>query len=215
MQVFRPAKLTKKLVLFSLTMVLLLAATSPLLTPATARNDGISNTSLGCVCHSGKSTESVQVTLTGLPDNYSAGDIVDLKITITGGPEVTNDSKNLGGFNLHVTGGILSPMNDSTVQIVDNQATHKAIGNDQKSWNVTWTAPQVESEKITFTVTGNAVNGDEKADSGDKWNQQKYEVLGVDYGEGNGLPGFSALTASAATFLTALFVVFRKSNHPK
>ncbi len=197
--------------------VLLLVSTAQtgILPEVAGREDGISNTSLGCVCHAGKATESVEVTLTGLPLNFSAGDVVNLSITITGGPQPTNQEENggqggaEGGFNLHVTGGTLAPVNESRVRIVDNQATHKAAGNSQRQWEVVWTAPQVESELVTFTLTGNAVNGDGKADSADQWNQAKYEVKGVNYGEEKSIPGFTLL-AGLSTMALATLVLSRQ-----
>lgn len=150
--------------------VLLLAASA--LAPASARPTGISDVPNGCVCHSGSPAGDVTVTLLeGFPDTYEDwGDGVTLTVTITGGPNVTNESVNQGGFNLVVDGGTLSPV-DNTTQIMDGEATHTQYGNDQRTWQVYWTPPSNEYDDVKFTVHGNSVNGDGIASSDDHWNK--------------------------------------------
>jgi hypothetical protein len=156
--------------------VLLLAASA--LAPASARPTGISEVPNGCVCHSGSPAEDVQVTLDGVPQSYAAGDEFTLTVTIAGGPDVTIESVNQGGFNLVASGGTLAPT-DNTTQIMDGEATHTAEGNDQRSWQVNWTAPSDDSQDITFTAHGNSVNGDGSASSEDHWNKVAVTLDGV------------------------------------
>ncbi len=156
--------------------VLLLAASA--LAPASARPTGISGVPNGCVCHSGSPAEDVQVTLDGVPQSYAAGDEFTLTVTIAGGPDVTDESVNQGGFNLVASGGTLAPT-DNTTQIMDGEATHTAEGNYQRSWQVNWTAPSDDSQDITFTAHGNSVNGDGSASSEDRWNKVAVTLDGV------------------------------------
>ena len=150
-------------------IVLLLAASA--LAPASARPTGISGVPNGCVCHSGSPAENVTVTLGGVPETYEEwGEGVTLTVTITGGPEVTNESVNHGGFNLFVDGGTLSAV-DNTTQIMYGDATHTQYGNNQRSWQVNWTPPSNEIDDIKFTAHGNSVNGDGIASQDDQWNK--------------------------------------------
>jgi len=158
------------------TLVLLLLIGSSI-TPAAARPGGISQVSSGCICHAGVASSDVTVTLDGVPSSYSGGDVANLTVTITGGPEVTNESLNHGGFNLVASAGTLSAP-DNTTQIMDGEATHTAFGNDQRSWQITWTAPSENTQDITFTAHGNSVNGNGE-NTGDEWNKIEGTLAGV------------------------------------
>ena len=48
---------------------------------------GVSGVENGCTCHSAVATESVIITLDGLPDQYEANKTYTLQITTTGGAE--------------------------------------------------------------------------------------------------------------------------------
>jgi hypothetical protein len=55
---------------------------------------------------------------------------------------------------------------DSRV-VLSTQATHKAEGNKQLWWDLSWTAPVAGTGPVTFYLAGNAVNGNGGQDPGD------------------------------------------------
>tara|TARA_B100001750_G_scaffold162246_2_gene130994 strand:+ start:298 stop:915 length:618 start_codon:yes stop_codon:yes gene_type:complete len=148
-------------------VLLLLIGTS--LAQVSARSIGVTETPFGCVCHSGSASDDVTITLNGVPSNYSVNDMANLTVTITGGPEITNESANHGGFNLIVSAGELSSL-DNTTQIIDGEATHTTFGNNQRIWHIKWASPSNNHEDVTFTAHGNSVNGD-GSNLGDEWNK--------------------------------------------
>ena len=154
--------------------LLLLVGSS--ITQVSARPTGISNVQFGCTCHSSSATEGVVVTLDGVPDNYLSGESFTFTITITGGP--SQGAENYGGFNLVASAGTLSPF-DNTSQLMDGEMTHTEFGNDQRTWQVNWTAPEDNTADITFTAHGNAVNGDGSASSDDQWNKVVVTLAGA------------------------------------
>ena len=143
----------------------------------------------GCNCHGSSPSTAVTPTLglangSALPDTYEVGATYDLVVSFSGGPSGTGaDPAALGGFNLRVQDsagavtGLLAPMaDDVAVQIISDEATHTDAGNDQTSWNLSWTAPA--SGDATFilhtnSVNGNSAPGDPSAggSSGDEWNK--------------------------------------------
>jgi hypothetical protein len=135
-----------------------------------ARPNGITNVSTsGCTCHNPTPAAEVTVTLTGYPTEYDPDTKYTLTITITGGPAPTG--VNQGGFNLKVSAGTLAvPTGANDIQIIGGEATHTSAGNDQRSWDIEWTAPGEGTGDVTFTFAGNSVNGD-GTNSGDKWNK--------------------------------------------
>jgi hypothetical protein len=154
--------------------LLLLVGSS--ITQVSARPTGISNVQFGCTCHSSSATEGVVVTLDGVPDNYISGESFTFTITITGGP--AQGAENYGGFNLDASAGTLAPF-DNTSQLMDGEMTHTEFGNDQRTWQVNWTAPEDDTTDITFTAHGNAVNGDGSASSDDQWNKVVVTLAGA------------------------------------
>jgi len=174
--------------------LLLLVGSS--ITQVSARPSGISNVQFGCTCHSGSASSDVTITLTWMwgdtiiPEQpcaddgpkYAANATRTIMVTITGGPNVTNSSVNHGGFNLVASAGTLSAI-DNTTQIINGEATHTEFGNDQRSWQVNWTAPSDTSQDITFTAHGNSVNGDGAASSDDKWNREAKGLEGDGCGQ--------------------------------
>ena len=147
----------------------------------------------------------------GVPQSYAAGDEFTLTVTIAGGPDVTIESVNQGGFNLVASGGTLAPT-DNTTQIMDGEATHTAEGNDQRSWQVNWTAPSDDSQDITFTAHGNSVNGDGSASSEDHWNKVAVTLDGVPppsvIDDSDDTPGFGL----ALTLLTLVGVAASRAR---
>ncbi len=138
-----------------------------------AEQDGITNVLGGCACHSPTAEPSVTVTLTGLPETYDPGEVYNLTITIVGGPEAHSGGNNsLGGFNIIATGGTFSSVDEKT-SALSKEMTHTELGNDQREWNATWTAPP-GSNAIHFTLHGNSVNGDGNNTNEDMWNKAEY-----------------------------------------
>ena len=106
----------------------------------------------GCNCHGSAASAEVIPSLTlsdgsAIPSTYENGATYNLTISFTGGPMGTQANPTaLGGFNIRAQtsdgaiAGTLGTTDDST-QIMSNEATHTDAGNDQTSWNITWTAP--------------------------------------------------------------------------
>ena len=140
----------------------------------------------GCNCHGSAASAAVVPSMTladgsAIPTTYENGATYNLTISFTGGPTgtVTNPTA-LGGFNLRAESsdgaiaGTLAEM-DASTQIMSNEATHTDAGNDQTSWNVSWTAPDDGSD-VSFilhvnSVNGNSAEGDAMSggSSGDEW----------------------------------------------
>ena len=206
----------KKSAMLALLAILLLIGASS--TTTTAYSTGISGEQVrnGCVCHSGSASPDVTVTLDGVPSNYSAGDVLNLTVTITGGPAASGD--NHGGFNLVASAGTLNPI-DNTTQIMDGDATHTDIGNNQRSWQITWTAPSDNAQDITFTAHGNSVNGDATASSDDMWNKVEATIAGVPTGDSDRLesktPGFTLMATLAIVCLAGIAIQKRRQQRLK
>lgn len=138
-----------------------------------ARPNGIDSTgNNGCVCH-GAADDSTSVNLEGLPEIYNTSATYQLTLSIDSEVEANNPQ---GGFRIIVSHGILS----GEVVDLDGGYTHNESTNNQRSWNLTWTAPESSEELVTFTVHANAVNGNEES-TGDEWNSNSYAVPGPDY----------------------------------
>jgi cytochrome c oxidase subunit 1 len=140
----------------------------------------------GCNCHGTSASAAVIPSMTladgsAIPTTYENGATYNLTISFTGGPTGTETNPTaLGGFNLRVQSsdgaiaGTLAAIDDST-QVMSNEATHTDAGNDQTSWNITWTAPDDGSD-VSFilhvnSVNGNSAEGDAMSggSSGDEW----------------------------------------------
>jgi hypothetical protein len=159
------SKQVKTMALILIVIILLIG-----LFEVSARPNGITNVSTaGCTCHNTSPSGDVTVSLTGNPTEYNPDTKYTLTITITGGPSPTGS--NHGGFDLKATAGTLAvPSSANDIQIIGGEATHTAAGNDQRTWNIDWTAPGGGTGDVTFTYAGNSVNGDGTS-SGDKWNK--------------------------------------------
>ncbi|MCJ2555484.1 MAG: Ig-like domain-containing protein, partial [Candidatus Thermoplasmatota archaeon] len=100
-----------------------------------------------------------------------------ITVTVTGGPDPGIGGNNAeGGFNLNVSAGTLAPMpGPPRVEVAGSQAWHTAQGNDQRSWDIEWTAPPVGLGDVNFTVAAIAVDGDGSA-LGDAWVVRTYII---------------------------------------
>lgn len=195
-----------KLVVLGLMMALALAS----FVGVQAEQDGISNVSSGCVCHSGSADTSVTVAVAGLPAEYIDGNQYTLTITVSGGPDAHSNGENAqGGFNLVASDGSFEPVDDN-VQVENGEATHTLAGNDQREWTVEWTAPA--SGEVTFTAYANSVDGNGDT-GGDAWNKVDYTVAGPNSGgseTSNDTPGFTAVFSIIA-LAGAGFVLSRRN----
>ncbi len=174
---------TATVALTLLLLAALVAGTSTLTAPVSAKETGITGVTSGCFCHSSAAADDVQVHIEGLPEKFRAHSTHELTVRIEGGPEVTQNSSNQGGFNLRADAGELQSVDgDGTVQIMeDGEATHTAAGNDQREWTVVWTAPSAEGIRVTFTLFGNSVNGDGSPGPEDHWNSTTGTADGLNY----------------------------------
>jgi hypothetical protein len=127
--------------------------------PATAAKDG-------CNCHGPLASDASVVLLA--PTQYVGLMTYDLKVTVTGPMALPSPvGQNVGGFALLVTAGTLK--GGSGVRAEGDFATHTTSGNDQRSWDVKWTAPSGDAEVSVFAAA-NAVNGDGQQVQ-DRWNK--------------------------------------------
>jgi len=132
----------------------------------------------GCLCHSGKSSE-VEITLQGFPDTYNTSERYNITFAINASVErAESDSGRKGGFRLLVDGGLVEFEDEA--QYLENGWTHTNMSNEQRSWNLSWVAPQQDNQLITLTLFVNAVNGGD-ASSGDKWGQIEFVTIGSNW----------------------------------
>ncbi|MDP7007083.1 MAG: hypothetical protein QGG57_02695 [Candidatus Poseidoniia archaeon] len=180
-----------------LAWVLIIAVAVITFPDASSYSGGISvdDSKSGCICHSSSPASDLMVTLSGLPATYDAGVRYNLTVALSGGPEVTSNPTNQGGFNLEASAGDLSSVDSNTQEKEDGSLTHNSEGNDQRSWKVEWVAPADDSLRVSFTLRGNAVNGDGEASEEDHWNEAEYTSKGSGYEEES--PGLSTILTIA------------------
>ena len=133
----------------------------------------------GCLCHT--AVDTTQVQLSGLPEAYEASTTYDLTLEVISAVEAV-DERSQGGFRLLVSEGTMT-YDNASVQRLDNGWTHTYNGSYLRMWTFTWTSPANNDSTTTFTVHGNAVNGN-NAQTGDAWSTLETVVPGVLY-EGN------------------------------
>ena len=126
----------------------------------------------GCVCHGG-SKENTTVALFGLPEVYNSSQVYNLTLSIDSPLEKNNPQ---GGFRILVSHGEIV----GDVQELEDGYTHSESTNNRRVWEFNWTAPDSDTEMVTFIVHGNAVNGNGEP-SGDEWNSNSYAVPGTNY----------------------------------
>lgn len=107
------------------------------------------------------------VTLEGAPEQYAQGQAYTLTVRVESNAPVLPVAENQGGFALEVSGGTLRTLDD-TVQAANGSATHTETGNDQRAWQVEWTAPEGTVD-VDWFLSANAVNGNGVQDPGDQW----------------------------------------------
>ena len=126
----------------------------------------------GCVCH-GAYSEETKVNLSGLPDVYNSTQSYNLTLTIESSLEANGPQ---GGFRILISHGEIT----GDAQELEEGYTHSSSNNNQRTWELIWTAPESDAELVTFITYGNAVNGNGAA-SGDEWNSNSYAVPGPNY----------------------------------
>ena len=132
----------------------------------------------GCLCHSGESSE-VEITVLGFPGTYNASERYNLTFSINASVErAEDDSGRKGGFRLLIDGGQVDFEDDA--QYLENGWTHTNLSNKQRSWNLSWVAPQQDNQLVTAILFVNAVNGGD-ASSGDKWGQVELITIGSNW----------------------------------
>ena len=130
----------------------------------------------GCLCHTPEA--AMQVQLSGLPEAYEANVSYTLTLEVISAIEAVDD-RSQGGFRMLVSEGTIMYDNES-IQSLDNGWTHTYNGSYQRTWTFTWTSPADNDSTTTFTVHGNAVNGND-AQTGDAWSTLETVVPGVLY----------------------------------
>jgi len=130
----------------------------------------------GCTCHAADPTNDVTVLIDGVPTMYVPATTYSWAIQIIGGPDILPGS-NSAGFSMRVTAGTLAAAagSESLVQHWQNDQltlTHTKSGaqTEDRTWHITWTAPDSGTGTVTIQLAGNSVNGAD-GNQGDSWNR--------------------------------------------
>jgi hypothetical protein len=152
---------------FSIMVILALMLAAPALGSPNGppwENGGGIIVETGCTCHGGgaPSTEVV-VSISGVPRAYNISQTYEFTINLQ------HASNDIGGFVLYdYNAGNLTAGEGSQQDANEPGALSQSEpGND---WVVTWTAPSEDIGPVNFQLVGNAVNGNDNFDEGDKWN---------------------------------------------
>ena len=180
---------------------------------ATSRSMGITSElsgmveANGCSCHGSETSSGVALSLVTPPARFTSN--VTYILTIAMESTVPADGENQGGFYLRVSQGSLTSVDNST-QLIDRYLTHTTMGNDQRNWNFSWTAPDDDARIADFILYGSAVNGNGAPDSdgSDQWNRATFAVPGSGVTkETKGTLENSLLTLLLVSALTAVAVI--------
>ena len=131
---------------------------------------------VGCQCHGETPGSDAVVTVVGIPELYTAGEVYELTIALSGGPEAAAQGHQ-GGFNLKASEGVLRPVDASTHVMDSGEITHEHAGANQRTWVVEWEAP-ISDSSVDFTVAGNIADGDHQPTDGDDWALATYRSTG-------------------------------------
>jgi len=146
--------------------------------PLLAASGGVTGRSTtGCgSCHGASASSSVAASFTASASTVAPGGTVDIDFT------VSESSMAEGGLDVAASGGSLAA--GSNNQLRSGEITHaspQAFSGGQVSFDFTWTAPSSEGS-YTLTGAGNAVNGDNRSSSADRWALASNLVLTVSDG---------------------------------
>tara|TARA_B100001175_G_scaffold304057_1_gene299679 strand:- start:5839 stop:6648 length:810 start_codon:yes stop_codon:yes gene_type:complete len=141
-----------------------------------ANNDG--DVALaGCTCHAEEPDNSVTLILTEVPHRYVPGDTYEMVIQIIGGPDADTTS-HTGGFSMRVSSGVLAASVGSESLMYNweddpTTLTHTDSGSKEpdRTWQISWTAPEEATGVVTIWLAGNSVNGDGVPSQLDRWNR--------------------------------------------
>ena len=175
-------------------MVVLAAAAMLAAPSAISAPGGISGNSVaqGCTCHALTPSDSVEVSLSGVPESYNYSESYNLTISFSGGPT--------------------SPSN-----INANEVGHTEAGNDQTEWAVVWTAPDSD-RNVNFVLLVNSVNGNEGSSeggsTGDQWNRLALSITGpvmvLEAADPFVVLGVLIIVSSTLLAITLAYVFYRK-----
>ncbi|MBI4344920.1 MAG: hypothetical protein HY555_05005 [Euryarchaeota archaeon] len=174
-------------------------------------------TDMGTGCHRTNADPAVTYSVSGVPEKYKPGESYPIAITLGGQANTGVDRQ--GGFALSASGGKLSaPEGSQDVQVTESgEATHTAKGNNQRQWNLKWTAP--EKGDVYFYGAVNTVNGNGANDQGDLWNtfvtvsqgEKAEEEEGAKEAKSFGVPILAhwiGIVSMVATFLIIVIAFF-------
>ncbi len=135
----------------------------------------------GCLCHNGASSNSVTILADLVPYQWVAGQTYTFHIQLIGGPSA--GGSNTGGFSMRASAGEMTGgegYEDKTQNWNDDSLTmtHTGSGNneDDRSWLISWTAPEAGAGNVFFWITGNSVNGDGAPGPDDNWNLLTFSI---------------------------------------
>jgi hypothetical protein len=117
-------------------------------------------TTAGCGgpgCHAAGVAATV-INITGLPATYTPGASYPLTLTVSNASYTA--ATNEAGFDLGVTGGLISMPSPGTMNMGTelHHTTPQVLVGSTATWTFTWTAP-LTGTSTTFNVAGNVVNG--------------------------------------------------------
>ena len=170
----------------------------------------------GCNCHGAVPSDSVVGSIEGLPDSYNYSEVYNLTLSFEGGPSQPGNV-NQGGFHLWASEGELSIL-DATTQLYNaNEVGHTEAGNDQTSWEVTWTAPATD-RNVEFVLHVNSVNGNADGagggTSGDMWSKVSISLGGpieiLEAADPFVVLGVLILVTFSLLVITLAYVFYRK-----
>ncbi|MEA2625882.1 MAG: hypothetical protein QOD06_1927 [Candidatus Binatota bacterium] len=148
-------------------------------TPAWPFSNGIAGqTCTGSNCHNPQPLPITALCLEGLPDDaqYDPAKRYRLRITVHGinvRLDVGDPGAALAGFSLRAKTGTFFTIDRTTTLWNRSVVSHSAEGNRRTEWEVDW-QPSLTAASETFTLAGNAVNGNRGNDDGDLWNRATF-----------------------------------------
>tara|TARA_B100001173_G_scaffold309929_1_gene323331 strand:- start:586 stop:1551 length:966 start_codon:yes stop_codon:yes gene_type:complete len=158
----------------------------------------------GCTCHgvggpvNGQPSTEVVVSISGIPRSYDLGVSYDFTINLQ------HASYDEGGFMLwsYGVGTLTAGEGQQQVPEEPTAVSHSEVGN---GWIVSWTAPDEDVGEVSFTLVGNAVDGQNGANEGDKWNILSFFISAPDSTTNDDEEGLALRTISVGDF-ESLFV---------
>jgi len=158
----------------------------------------------GCTCHgvggpvNGQPSTEVVVSISGIPRSYDLGVSYDFTVNLQ------HASYDEGGFMLWSYGDGTLTAGEGQQQVPEEPTavSHSEVGN---GWVVSWTAPSEDIGEVSFTLVGNAVDGQNGANEGDKWNILSFFISAPDSTTNDDEEGLALRTISVGDF-ESLFV---------